>query len=178
MMDGVRNLLRALRRPTRHPDLPQLQLDPGERVLAWATDQRGTWYAGSGRGLLISTADRSLRIPWERIEHAEWDGDAELLVVVEVAEFGEAKPVHRAALYEPERLLQLVRERITASVVLERFVQVTGRRGITVVARRAPHTDEPLTWSFVVDPALDETSAEVIAAIERGFVDARAEIGE
>lgn len=177
-MEGVRNLLRALRRSTRHPDLPQLQLEPGERVLAWATDRRGTWYAGTARALLISTAEGSLRIPWERIEHAEWDGDAELLLVVEVAEFGEAKPMHRAALHGPERLLQLVRERITASVVLERFVPVTARRGITVVARRAPHTDEPLTWSFVLDPALDESSPEVIAAIERGLADARADIGE
>jgi hypothetical protein len=177
-MEGVLNLLRSLRRSTRHPHLPQLHLEPGDRVLAWATDRRSTWYAGTARALLISTADQTLRIPWERIEHAEWDADAELLVVVEVADFGTAKPVHRAALYDPERLLQLVRERITASIVLERFVPVSGRRGITVVARRAPHTDEPLTWSFVVDLALDETSAEVVAAIERGLADARAEIGE
>jgi hypothetical protein len=173
------DLLRAFRRPSRRtPHLPALPLEHGERVLAWATDGAGLWYAGTARALLLSSRTESRRLPWESIERAEWDGDTAQLEVVELAEFGQPKPVHRAALQEPERLLQLVRERITASIVVSRFVPVAGNRGITVVARRAPHTAEELTWSCVVDPGLDEDSPQVRAAFERGLAEARGEIGE
>lgn len=173
------DLLRALRRPSRRtPHLPVLPLEHGERVLAWATDGAGQWYVGTARALLLSSPTESRRLPWESIERAEWNGDTAQLEVVELAEFGQRKPAHRAALQEPQRLLQLVRERITASIVVSVYVPVEGGRGIAVVARRAPHTSEPLTWTCVVDPGLDEGSPSVRAAFERGLAEARAEIGE
>lgn len=126
----------------------------------------------------ICAAGDCLRLPWERVERAEWDSDAARLEVVELADFGMTKPTHGAALLESERLLQLVRERITASVVVTQFVLVQGKRGVTAVARRAPHTDGPLLWSVVVDRRLDETSPQVKAAAEEGLARARAEVGE
>lgn len=176
------NLFRALRRTSRRtPDLPanlSLALEAGERPLAWASDGEGQWYVGSRRALHVCAEGDCRRLPWETVERAEWDREAEHLEVVELADFGTPKPTHRAALQEPERLLQLVRERITASVVMTHFVAVQGKRGITVVARRAPHSNGPLLWSVVVDRRLDETSALVIAAAEQGLEQARAEIGE
>ncbi|MGH7483372.1 MAG: hypothetical protein ACRELV_14565 [Longimicrobiales bacterium] len=175
------NIIRALRGASRRtPALPTLPLElaAGERPLAWAADDTDTWYVGTKAALHLCAAAACLRLPWESIERAEWDGDEERLEVVELADFGQPRPVHRARLQEPERLLQLVRERITASVVVSRFVPVAGKRGLTVVARRAPHSSDPLTWAFVVDRGLDESAPEVTAAAELGLAEAKAEVGE
>ena len=59
------------------------------------------------------------------------------------ARWGEQRPEHAFAIDEPGRLLELVRERVTASVVLQRHVPVDGRRGVRVIARRAPAADRP-----------------------------------
>ena len=153
-------------------------LQPGEHPLAWAGDGGDRWYVGTHLALHICAEGECRRLPWEAVERAEWDRDSEHLEVVELADFGTLRPTHRAALREPERLLQLVRERITASVVMSHFVAVEGRLGITVVGRRAPHSDGPLLWSVVVDRHLDETSPLVTAAAEEGLAHARAEVGE
>lgn len=154
-----------------------LPLEPDESVLAAAVDASGRWYAGTAFALLVPEKESWRRIPWETVERASWDRESEQLLVVETADFGQPEPVHRAALTEPERLLELVRERISASVVVKLFEPVQGKRGITVSARRPPHTDAELTWSVLVDPGLDEQSAQVRAAAERALANARAEIG-
>lgn len=155
-----------------------MALQPGERPLAWAGDGDEQWYVGTARALHICAGTECRRLPWESIERAEWDRDNEHLDVVELADFGSVRPTYRAALQQPERLLQLVRERVTASVVISRFVPVEGDRGLTVVARRAPHTSDPLVWSVVVDRQLDERSDSVAAAAEIGLAEARFEVGE
>ena len=68
-------------------------------------------------------------LAWERIDRARWDEESERLEVVEVADFGEPQPRHELALLEPRRLLDLVRDRVTASVLLTRHVPVAGVEG-------------------------------------------------
>ena len=61
------------------------------------------------------------RLPWEQVETADWDRDEDRLRVAEVGEFGQPRPVARAhRLAGPGWLLQLIRERVTASVLLQR----------------------------------------------------------
>ncbi len=48
-----------------------------------------------------------------------------------------------------------MRERVTASVVLQRHVPLTGRRGLRVIARRAPRGDRPLAWFYEYDEGVD-----------------------
>ena len=45
----------------------------------------------------------------------------------------------------------MVRERVTASVVLQRRVVVRGKQGLFVVARRAPNGDGAITWAYELD---------------------------
>ena len=106
----------------------------GERPLASATSSGGVVVSGTRDSLLIG----ELRIPWEQIENADWDPDTSLLRVAEVGTWGEQRPVHDLTLDEPGRLLELIRERVTASIVLQRHVPVRGRKGLFVIARRAP----------------------------------------
>ena len=65
-------------------------------------------------------------------------------------------------------MLELVRERVTASVVLQRHVAVSGRRGLRVIARRAPRGNAPVDWFFEYDAGVDPDDAEVRARCGRG----------
>ena len=55
---------------------------------------------------------------------------------------------------EPQALLQLVRERVSASVVLQRGRIVEGKRGLKVIGRRSP-AGGPIRWMFEYDDGLD-----------------------
>lgn len=119
----------------------------------------------------------SVRIPWEQVEAADWDRETEVLRVREVGTWGEPRPEHRLTISEPGRLLQLVRERVTASIVLQRHVAVHGRRGLRVIARRAPRGDQPIRWLFEYDAGVDPLDPEVRSAAQEALAAAQAEVG-
>jgi hypothetical protein len=78
---------------------------------------------------------------------------------------------------EPRLLLQLVRERVTHSVVLQRRVTVRGRQGFSVIARRNPGGGE-ITWMHEYDAGIDPDDPEVAAAAAALLQQARADGGE
>jgi len=168
--------------PTRRPTVPpqvvgQLELTAGERVLSAVADRGGRWHVATDRAFHVGVDDGWQRIPWQRVDRASWDRDADLLAVIEVADFGQPQPRFDLDLAEPGRFLEVVRERVTASVLLSRHVSVTGSRGLKVVARRPPAGDGELDWSFWLDVGLDPADPLVREAAERGLSEARAELG-
>ena len=171
--------MRGFRRPEVVPAevRSRLVLEPGERVLAAAADTGGRWTVGTDRALHLSRGDEWLVLAWERIDRARWDEASERLEVVEVADFGEPQPRHQLALLEPRRLLDLVRDRVTASVLLTRHVPVAGSRGLKVVARRSPVSDGEVDWSCWLDEGLDPADPAVRRAVDEGLAAARAELG-
>jgi hypothetical protein len=166
---------------SRKPVLPDdvkasLILGRGERVLAAAPDAGGRWIVGTARAVHLQEPTGWTVLPWERVDRAGWDRDAQQLEVVEVAEFGELQPRHLRTLDEPGKLLELLHERVTASVVITRHVPVSGSKGLRIIGRRAPGTDQPIIWSALLDQALDPADPEVAEALERGLSGARAEV--
>ncbi len=160
------------------PDVrARLALGRGERVLAAAQDSAGRWHVGTDLALHLTGPDGFRRLPWQRIDRARWDPDDHRLVVTEVADFGQPQPRTSLAVEGPGRLLELVRERVTASVLLARNVPVEGTRGIKVVARRAPDGSGPIDWSWWLDRGLEPDDPRVREAAERGLAEARAELG-
>lgn len=151
----------------RHP------VGPGERVLAGVELADGRVVAGTRDALYVG----SERIPWESVERADWDSESETLTVSEVGSWGADRPTHQLAMADPGRLLELVRERVTASVVLQRRVTVAGRRGLFVIARRAPRGDRPLQWVYEFDEGVDPSDPEVRRLAEAGLARARDELG-
>jgi hypothetical protein len=145
----------------------------GERVLASATTVDGVLVAGTRDTLMIGAR----RIPWEGLQSADWDKESTTLRVAEVGDWGEERPVHVLILPDPGRLLQLVRERLTASVVLQRHVAVRGRKGVFVIARRAPRGDGPLQWVYEFQEGIDPTDPAVRRAAEAALAAARDEVG-
>ena len=77
----------------------------GEKVLASAETTDGTWLFGTRDALVVVDPVDTRRIPWEEVEGADWDRDTDTLRVVEVAPYGERKPVHHLGLEEPGLML-------------------------------------------------------------------------
>ena len=152
---------------------PRVDVGPGEAVLAWAETADGIVLAGTRDAAYLDGE----RLPWEQVEAADWDSDGERFRISEVGRWGEPRREHAFSLPEPGRFLELVRERVTASVVLQRHVPVAGGRGLRVVARRSPRGDRPLAWFFEYDEGVDPADADVRAAAEAALRTAQQDVG-
>jgi hypothetical protein len=152
---------------------PELEVGPGERLLAWTTAADGTVIGGTRDALYLPE-----RLPYEHVEAADWDSESSTFRVREVGSWGRPRIEHRFTLEEPGRLLQLVRERVTASVVLQRHVPIRGKRGVRVIARRAPGRHDELSWVYEFDEGVDPDDPEVRRIAAEALVAAREELGQ
>jgi hypothetical protein len=155
---------------------PSFDVAAGERVLAWAETADGA-VAGTRDALYVRGASGAARIPWELVEAADWDNETSVLRVSEVGTWGEQRREHTLGLEQPGRLLELVRERVTASIVLQRHVPVRGRRGLRVIARRAPRGDRPVQWLYEYDEGIDPADPDVARLAEEALDAARRDVG-
>lgn len=194
--------VRAAWWPGRRTPAPRLTSVGAERLLAWAVAASGEVVAGTREALYVrepapvepvppaaagdavaSSVAGETRLPWERLEGAEWDADTTTLTVTEIeaglegvdgAVRSREITLDGVLPADADRLLQLVRERITATIVLQRHVRVEGRAGVHVVARRAPGAHE-VAWGFRVDAGVDPDDPAVrrvaAAALERARYD-------
>ena len=155
-------------------------LTRGEKVLAAARSVDGTWLLGT-RDALVLVRDASgadvTRVAWEHVQAADWSRDDERLRVSEVGDYGRPRPVHELVIEDPGPFLPMVRERVTASVVLQRRVEVRDGLGLMVVARRAPGGGGEIAWAYDLDAGLDPDDPEVRAAAEAGLRRAAEELG-
>ncbi len=155
---------------------PALDLVPGETELARATSHLGL-VVGTRDALYVPTSVGHVRVPWEHVESADWDTDGELLRVREVGSWGQRRPEYHVAIIDPGRLLELVRERVTATVLLQRHVAIEGSRGVRVIARRAPSGRREVTWLFEYDEGIDPAEPLVAQAAETALSAAQEEVG-
>jgi hypothetical protein len=150
----------------------------GERVLAATTSTDGAVLAGTRDAFYVQrSGDAVVRVAWEQVEAADWDRDTDTFRLSEVGSWGEPRREHVATLPEPGRLLELVRERVTASVVLQRHVPLEGRRGLRVIARRAPRGHQPIQWVYEYDEGVDPADPAVAAAARDALEVARRDVG-
>ncbi len=154
----------------------------GEKVLAHAEAVDGSWLLGTRARLVLLLTDdgesHQVRgVPWEQIEDAAWDRETSTLRVDEIGTYGEPRPTYSFEMHDPVLLLQLVRERVTASLVLQRWVPVRGRLGLKVIGRRSP-VGGPVAWMYAYDPGLDPADPEVAAVAGVALAGARAEVGD
>ncbi|KQV67525.1 hypothetical protein ASC64_09745 [Nocardioides sp. Root122] len=146
-------------------------------MLAAATASDGTVLAGTRDAFYVVAGGETRRVPWEQVEAADWDRDTDSFRLSEVGTWGAQRPVHTATLEEPGRLLELVRERVTASVVLQRHVTVGGRRGLRVIARRAPAGTGRIQWVYEYDEGVDPDAPAVRAAARSALEAMQRDVG-
>ncbi len=163
--------------------LERADLPRGEKLLAAAPAADGSWVIGTRRLLVLVPAPSPVAtgqtrlIPWEQVEDAAWDQESSRLTVTEIGSYGEQRPAYSFEVDDPGLLLQLVRERVTASIVLQRWVPVRGKQGLTVIGRRSP-AGGAVTWMVAYDQTLDPEDPQVVEVADAALAAAGSEIGE
>jgi hypothetical protein len=167
------------RRPfNRGPGLPaEVRRTVAGRPLASAQAQDGSWLVGTRDALHVVGGDPAVVVPWERVQRADWDRDSSTLRVEEVQEYGEPVRASAYVIEEPGGLMSLVWERVTASIVLQRRVDVTKRRGFTVIGRRPPAGRGEVSWAFEFDAGVDPDDPEVKVAADTALREAEESLG-
>lgn len=152
-------------------------------VLA-AIEAEAGWVAGTRSAAYLPTgadSDRGgglRRVGWERFERAEWNAEKSMLQLWETAPFGLPMRHTDLVVDDPGRFGQLVRERINASVLVQRHVPLVGKRGVRVVGRRSPSAPDPeIVWSLVLDNGLDPDRPGLLDAAEAALRQVRDEFG-
>ena len=160
--DGVRHALR------------------GDKPLAWAADDVGGWVVGTRDRIFLVGGESGLFTvedwPWEVVHRADWDKETSTLTVEPVQEYAAPVVRHERVLPEPGDLLALVRERVTATVVVSQRVPLTRSKGFRVIGRRPP-TGGDVVWAFELDAGVDPHDPAVREATERALAEARASVG-
>lgn len=142
----------------------QLTLAPGERLLAWAPAGTG-WVVATTHAVWLPARSRHERLGWEAVDAAGWNTDEALLTLVQAAPLGSRPRRWAVRVEDAGDLLLVVKERVRATVVLSRRVDVDGG-GVTVVARRPPGTDR-ITWTVSVDRGVDVADPATRDEIDR-----------
>ncbi len=150
-----------------------LDLEPGERVLAVARADDGSYVVATDRALhRAAEHGGSVRIPWHDVDRARWDADTDTLHLVQD---GEPRRAHRMRLERPGPLPETVRERVQSSIVISQHVRLSGTRGVRIVGRRQPGREE-LLWRITLDPGLDPDDPLVREAVERALAEFKAQV--
>ncbi len=160
------------RRRTRLPDDLRARLGPARRdtTLAVAALRDGTWAVASRRALTLLDTQQVHRHSWTDVDHAELDPEAVVLAVAWVDGSTTDVPLDAtdsaAARSAVDTFAQVVRERVTASVVATRAVTLPGGEVVRAAVRRDP--DGALVSQVIgrVDLA-DPAVAAVVDAAER-----------
>lgn len=149
-----------------------------EDILASVQLADGSWVAGSRAAVYLPEGDKLRRVGWEAIERAAWDSEASVLRVYETTAFGTPLRSTELAVDDPGRFGQLLRERVDASVLVQRHVPLVGKKGVRIVGRRNPaDRDAPVTWNFVLDKGLEPDRPGLIEQAEMALKAVRDEFG-
>jgi len=111
---------------------------------------------GTARALYLPNG---VVLGWNEIDQVVWHLDESRLDLVTLPIDGPARS-YQIHLPDPGRLPELVRERVTSSIVVNHHVPLVGRRGAKIIARRIPGLDD-LDWIVVYDQGVDGGDPEV-----------------
>ena len=88
---------------------------------------------------------------------------------------GKPSPRGSLELVQPGRLPDLFRERILASIAVERFVPLVGERGVTITARRNLGGSGTVVWHSTLTRGLSWQTDGIPAAVDQAIEQVKAE---
>ena len=144
-------------------------------MLAWTYDRGGAVVVASTLAVYVPDPDAAgepARLPYEQVASASWDEP-----VLDVVTVGPRRRRFVLELDEPGRVPVIVRDRVTASIVVSERVPLVGTLGARVTARRAPAGDPEVTWNVVFDAGLDPADPALRAAADAAIETLRAATG-
>jgi hypothetical protein len=145
-----------------------------DRLLAWATTRSGFCIA-SAATLSYGREGAWEHIGWHEIERGGWNAELHKLTWVLYAAPGEAPTRGSLELADLGRLPELFRERISATIAVERFVPLAGERGVIIAARRDLGAGSAVTWHGTLTRGLSWQTDGVPAAVDQAMEQVRAE---
>ena len=150
------------------------QPDRPARVLAWARTSTGYCIASP---TILSYGDEEgwKHVGWHEIERGSWNAERRKLSWLLNAAPGEPSPRGSLELIEPGRLPELFRERISASIAIERFVPLVGERGVTITARRDLGASGRVAWHSTLTRGLSWETDGVRDAVDQATEELRTE---
>jgi hypothetical protein len=156
--------------------LDSLTAQPGRpaRILAWGTTPEG-WCIGSPAALSYTGGIGWEHVGWHEIERGDWEAEPRRLSWVEYVGGGESTRPASVELTEPGRLPELFRERISASIAVQKFVAISGERGVLVTARRALGPAGEISWHGTLSKGLGRGSAGIREAVDQATAAVRSE---
>ncbi len=160
-----------LRRSKAPPAVSDVQLDPGERRLAWALSSDGAAVVATDQGLHLPGQPR---IGWPDIERVSWN--APVMRVEGIGEVVGGGPRWEVQLADPRNLPEVVRSRVVESIGWSEHRPLSPSGGVRLVGRRRPG-DELLHWQLVYDQDTGPPDAQQRAQAEAFLLDARRTIG-
>jgi hypothetical protein len=148
-----------------------VDLDPGERRLAWGTTTAGKPVVATDLGLRLPGVPR---LDWADVERASWRRPT--LAVIRVSAVDGAGPRWELELADERGLADVVRAKVTASVAWSDHVRLAPAGGVRLVGRRRPGR-ELLDWQLVFDAGTDPDDPQLRAQAEAVLHDVRRRIG-
>jgi hypothetical protein len=149
-----------------------LGAQPGRqvRVLAWASTEDG-FAVASPSALSYGDEQGWSHLGWHEVERGGWDEESGRLTWVRYD--GSSGEV---AVTEPGRLPEVFRERVSASIVLEKLVPIRNGRGVLISGRRDLAEGEPrITWNTTLQRGLTWQTEGVRAAADEAVAQVRTE---
>lgn len=144
------------------------------RILAWATTPDG-YAVGGPETLSHGNGADWQTVGWHQIERGGWNAELGQLTWTELAAPGESGRRGAVELVDAGRLPELFRERVAATIAVERFVPLSGSRGVVVTARRHLGPDRALSWHGSLTGGLSWSADGVPEAVERAIAELRRE---
>lgn len=138
------------KRPAPLPAEIRAVLEPNEYLLAWSLHSGGV-LAVTDKRLISSDSHGISTVLWQESVSAKWDQPLLSLIVSQ----GESTQTMGWHLDEPGLVPTAVRDRVTATIVIDRQIDIPEVGRVRFIARRTP---DGVVWSTVPDSKIDGNS--------------------
>ena len=152
--------------------LANIELPKGERAVAAGHCNAG--FVVATQNALYLQAVEPKRIPWSTITRATWD-EPELRMVLN-PKAGGTSDLIVLRFDDTGELPTTIRERVTATIVMQERILLDGDRGAMFIARRGSDDGE-IVWNVVFDSGLDPTHPVLRQRAEESLEQLRSQLG-